>query len=83
MKILYSTSQFYSKQQDRPVTMYQIRQAVYDEEVDKYKHIDLYKSTSQIQVVLYLRDLWFEINGWEVPSDNQTWNEIKEKQKNG
>ena len=82
-KILYSTSQFYSDKQDRPVTMYQVRQAVYDEDSGKYKHIDLYKSTSQIQIVLFLRDLWFEMNGWEIPKDNQTWNDIKEKQKNG
>ncbi len=79
-KILYSTSQFYSDKQDRPVTMYQVRQAVYDEVSGKYKHIDLYKSTSQIQIVLFLRDFWFEMNGWEIPKDNQTWNEIKEKQ---
>ena len=31
-KILYATSQFYSTQQDRPITIYQIKQAVVDEE---------------------------------------------------
>ena len=79
MKILYSTSQFYSNQQDRPVTMYQIKQAVYDEDTGKYKHVELFKSVSQIQIVLFLRDMWFEINGWEIPTDNQVWNKMKEK----
>lgn len=79
-KILYSTSQFYSDKQDRPVTMYSIKQAVYDEEKGRNRSVELYKSTSQIQIVLFLRDFWFEINGWEVPKDNEQWNAIKDKQ---
>ena len=82
-KILYSTTQFYSDKQDRPVTMYLIKQAVYDELTGKHKNIELYKSTSQIQIVLFLRDMWFEINGWEVPTDNVQWNAIKENNENG
>lgn len=78
-KILYSTSQFYSTKQDRPVTIYHIKKAVYDEIKDKTVQIELFKSTSQIQIVLFLRDMWYEINGWEVPRDNETWNEIKDK----
>lgn len=77
-KILYSTSQFYSDEQDRPVTLYLIKQAVYDEEKGKNVNVELFKSTSQIQVVLFLRDLWYEVNGLEVPYNNQTWNNIKE-----
>lgn len=80
-KILYSTSQFYSDKQDRPVTMYYVKQAQFDEETGRHKNIELYKSTSQIQIVLFLRDLWFEINGWEIPTDNPMWNEIKAKEK--
>jgi len=80
-KILYSTSQFYSSQQDRPVTMYYIKQAVWDEETKKNKNVDLFKSTSQIQILLFLRDMWYEINGWEVPTDNETWEAIKAKMK--
>lgn len=79
-KVLYSTTQFYSEKQDRPVTMYVIKQAVYDDETGKNKNIELFKTTSQIQVVLFLRDMWFEMNGWDVPTDNEQWNSIKEKQ---
>ena len=76
---MYSTSQFYSKQQDRPVTVYQLKQAYYDEESKRMKAIELFKSTSQIQILLYLRDMWFDINGWEKPTDNPMWEDIKAK----
>ena len=78
-KLLYSTSQFYSDEQDRPVTIYVLKRAVWDEEKQKNKAVEVFKSTSQIQIVLYLRDLWYEINGWEVPHDNPMWEKIKEK----
>ena len=78
-KLLYSTSQFYSEQQNRPVTIYSIKQAYYDDETGKTKSVELYKSTSQIQIVFFLRDFWYEINGMEIPKDNAQWNAIKEK----
>ena len=77
--ILYSTSQFYSVKQDRPITTYQIRQAIVDEETKKSKSVELFKSTSQLQILLFLRDLWYEVNGWEVPTDNEMWNKAKER----
>lgn len=76
---MYSTSQFYSKQQDRPVTMYQIKQAVWDEDKQKNINVELFKSTSQIQILLFLRDFWYDINGWEIPTDNPVWNKKKEQ----
>jgi hypothetical protein len=82
-KILYSTSQFYSEQQGRPVTVYHLKTAVYDESKGKNINIELFKSTSQIQIVLFLRDMWFEMNGWEVPTDNEMWNKVKEGLNNG
>lgn len=78
LKVLYNTTQFYSDKQDRPVTMYIVKQAIYDDETGKHKNVELFKSTSQIQIVLFLRDMWFEINGWEIPTDNAQWNSIKE-----
>ena len=84
-KLLYSTSQFYSQQQDRPVTMYVLKQAVWDEESGKNKSQELFKTMSQIQMVLFLRDMWYEVNGWEIPKDNEVWEQKKaesvEKQK--
>ena len=77
-KLLYNKTQFYSDKQDRPVVQYSIKQVV--EDIDNKKHcIELFKSCSQIQIVLFLRDFWYDINGWEVPTDNEQWNEAKKK----
>ena len=83
-KLLYNKTQFYSEKQDRPVTQYTIRQVVSDPEAvgtnnKKTQYIELFKSCSQIQIVLFLRDFWYEINGWEVPTDNEMWNDAKQK----
>lgn len=77
-KIIYQKSQFYSEDKKCPVTTYSIKKAVQNEETGKYENVTVFKTTSQIQVVLYLRDMWYEINGWEVPTDNETWNKVKE-----
>ncbi len=76
-KILYSTSQFYSMAQNRPVTIYHIKRAIADESGKKTTSVELFKSASQIRVVLFLRDLWYEVNGWEIPQDNEFWNQHK------
>lgn len=82
-KLLYNKTQWYSDKQDRPVTTYVIRKAVWNEEKGKSVNIELFKSTSQIQVVLFLRDYWYKLNGWEVPADNPMWEKVKEKIQNG
>ena len=76
-KLLYNKTQWYSETQNRPVTLYSIKKAVLDQDKDKLVNIELFRSTSQIQIVLYLRDYWYELNGWEVPTDNETWNQVK------
>ena len=80
---MQSTSQFYSAQQNRPVTIYHIKQAVYDEASGKYRNIELFSSTSQIQIVLFLRDMWYDINGIEIPQNNEVWNKKKEAMNSG
>lgn len=72
--ILYNTIQFYSRTEDRPITMYQIKTVKFNEETGKNKHIEIFKSTSQIQIVLCLRDIWFLLNNEELPTDNEMWN---------
>lgn len=78
-KILYTTNQFYSDEQDRPVTIYSIKKAIFNEEKKRNINIELFSSTSILQIVLFLRDYWYELNGWEVPTDNEQWNKIKEE----
>ena len=76
--ILYNTTQVYSFEQNRPITIYIVRQAVYDETKKRSRAVELFSSASQIQILLFLRDYWFQMNGWEVPTDNEMWNKAKE-----
>ena len=82
--ILYNKTQFWSEEQKRPIPVYTIKQIVSDPAVTgtnnkKKQYVELFKSNSQIQIVLFLRDFWYEINGWKVPTDNEIWNEAKQK----
>lgn len=70
-KLLINTSQWYSDKKSRPVTYYIIRQG------QGKQSNTLFKTYSQVQMVLWLRDYWYHINGWEVPSDNMEWEEVK------
>lgn len=76
-KILFNKTQWYSDSQNRPVTLYIIKQAVWDDEIHKSKNVELFSSCSMIQIVLFLRDLWYELNGWAVPQDNEKWEQAK------
>ena len=78
-KITYNKTQFYSDKQDRPVTIYIIKQCIYDEDRNRNRYIELFSSCSQLQIVLFLRDMWYELNGWEVPTDNEDWTKAKQK----
>lgn len=71
MKILCNRSQFYSEQQQRPITMYKVCQSVIDAETEKTRHLVLFTSASQIQVVLFLRNLWYLINEKPIPPTNK------------
>ncbi len=82
-KILLNTNQFYSTDMNNTVTVYVIKQAYFDEVTEKTKSIELFKTTSQIQVVFFLRDFWCEMNGIPIPTDNEEWNKIKEEQNGG
>lgn len=77
VRILINTNQWYSLDQDRAVTQYKIMQVVKNDEKGKDISIELFKTYSQVQLVLFLRDFWYELNGWEVPHDNETWENIK------
>ena len=77
-KIVINTQQWYSQDKKRPVTIYIIRQTFRDKD-NHAKSIQLFKTYSQVQMLLFLRDFWYELNGWEVPTDNEMWEELKRK----
>lgn len=73
--ILLDKSQFFSDEQNRPVTLYRV--CTRNEQTGKKQR--LFETPSQIQIVLYLRDYWFLMNGKELPTDNTMWEEVKQK----
>lgn len=79
--ILLTTSQFYSVEQNRPVTCFHVKKAIIDEESGKSRKdsIELFSTYSRIQVLFFLRDYLYELEGREVPTDNPLWNEAKDK----
>ena len=75
--ILYNSSQFYSREFNKPITVYSIKKAVFDESTGKSTNIELFKTSSQIQVVLFMRDLLFQVQGKEIPTNNEVWTQMK------
>lgn len=76
-RILINKTQYYSEKSDRPMELLVVKKAIWNEEKQRYKNVELFSSPSDIQIVLYLRDMWYELNGWEVPTDNEEWNSAK------
>lgn len=78
LKILINTSQWYSEDKNRAISMYTVKQ-VLNNEKGKRSSVELFKTYSTVQLTLFFRDFWYELNGWEVPKDNQMWEDIKDK----
>lgn len=76
-KISINTSQWYSKDKHRPITVYTVKESYPDDGFRKTKEI--FKTYSHVQLVLFLRDYWYEMNGWEIPHDNPVWEEVKRR----
>jgi len=74
------TQQFYSLQKDCCVTQYTVMKAVPNiDNPRRTTNVKLYSSYSQINIIMYLRDYWYELNGWELPVDNIAWCEERKK----
>lgn len=87
LRILCNRSQFYSEQQNRPVTIYKLSQSIPNEQTGKNTHKELFSSASEIQMVLFMRNLWYALNGKEIPPTNnmkgaeffeKAWKEFEE-----
>lgn len=66
-QILINRTQFYSQQQKRAITIYKVSQSQFDAELGKAKNTEIFSSASQIQVMLFMRNLWFLIQDKEIP----------------
>lgn len=76
-KVLFCSSQFYSDDQDRVIQKYHIKQQVWDIENQKNKQVELFSSCSQIQICLFMRDMWYTLIRNPLPQDNEKWNGIR------
>ena len=76
-KILINKTQLYHDDSKIITEIICVKKAIWDQTRQKNKYIELFHSSSDVQIVLYLRDYWYELNGWEVPTDNEEWNKIK------
>lgn len=76
-KILINTQQWYSEDKGRAVTVYTVRQSTSNKDESHRQTIELFRTYSHVQLVLWLRDYWYELNGWEIPADNKEWEEVK------
>lgn len=76
-RILYTTNQFYSVTKQMPVTKYCLRKAVLNYETNRSESEEIFSTYSQLQVILFLRDLWYVWQKKELPTDNELWENIK------
>jgi hypothetical protein len=70
IKALINRSQFYSEERNRPVTIYKVSIAQFDEESGRTKNVEVFSSASQIQIVLFLRNFWNLVQGKPIPPTN-------------
>lgn len=78
-KLLINTQQWYSEDKGRAVTCYLVKQSnALPGDTKTYKQtVELFRTYSQVQLVLWLRDYWYELNGWDVPKNNMEWEAVK------
>ena len=78
-KIMINTTQWFSEIAGRAITCYIVKQSTTaDGDEKRYRrNVELFSTYSQVQLVLWLRDYYYELNGWEVPTDNELWEKVK------
>lgn len=74
--LVYGSRQFLGRE-GKTHTYYSVYQAVWDEDKEKYINQELYSTTGMVRLTLFLRDMWFAENGWDLPMDNEMWNELR------
>lgn len=77
VRLLINSRQWYSEDKDMAMTFYTVQKVDFMD--GKKVSTELFKTYSQIQLVLFMRDYWYKLNGWEVPTNNPIWEKIKEQ----
>lgn len=78
IKLLITTKEWFSEQKQVLMPYYIIYQHHYDAKTKKSSQEELFRCGNKVQVVLFLRDYWYTLNGWDIPKD-KFWDEKKER----
>ena len=79
-RIVINKTQYYVEKDDKYAEVIIVKQAT-PQENGRMKYEELFSSGSDIAILLFLRDYWYGLNGWEIPTDNEYWEEQKRKYK--
>lgn len=78
-QLCYNVVQFWSDKAKRNINRYTIVKQIDDPATGKHGKEELFSTYSLIQVVYFMRDYWYLLNGIELPTDNEKWNKIREE----
>lgn len=78
-QLCYNVVQFWSDKAKRNINRYTIVKQIDDPATGKRGKEELFGTYSLIQVVYFMRDYWYLLNGIELPTDNEKWNKIREE----
>lgn len=80
--LLFNQKQFMGRE-GKVHPLYTICQPQWDDLKGKYRNVELYSTVSNIRILFFLRDRLFELEGKELPMDNEMWNEVRKGLDNG
>ena len=80
LHITINKQQFYVAQHQKIAEKFVVNSVVVNER-GKSVYTEMFSSSSDIAITLFLRDVWYELNGWEIPTDNEYWEEMKQNYK--
>lgn len=76
-QLCYNISQFYSETHKREINRYTLSKQLTDGSTGKHSKEELFSTYSLLQMVFFIRDYWYRLNGIELPNDNEMWCAIR------
>ena len=77
--LVINKTQYFVEQDNKIAEVLIVKEATPDAKTGKVTYTEAFSSGSDIAITLFLRDVWYELNGWEIPTDNDYWEEQKRK----
>ena len=80
LHVTINKQQYYIAEDEKVCELLVVNSATVDKN-GKARYTEMFSSASDIAITLFLRDTWYGLNGWEIPTDNEYWEEQKRKYK--